>query len=61
MVSSSISYRHEKVLIIHTQCALKVWALNSDAMSNIKPGSVTYVISFDIENGLNVINLSKIL
>ena len=56
MVSSSISYRHEKVLIIHTQCAL-----NSDAMSNIKPGSVTYVISFDIENGLNVINLSKIL
>ena len=56
MVSLSISYRHEKVLIIHTQCAL-----NSDAISNIKPGSVTYVKSFDIENGLNVIVLSKLL
>ena len=51
MVSLSISYHHEKVLIIHTQCAL-----NSDAIS-IKPGSVTYVKSFDIENGLNVIDL----
>ena len=56
MVSLSISYRHETVLIIHTQCAL-----NNDAISNIKPGSVTYVKSFDIENGLNVIDLSKIL
>ena len=36
-------------------------SLNSDAISNIKPGSVTYVKSFDIENGLNVIDLSKIL